>query len=66
MWHLLKCGEAYSNLGNHMEYLIDSAEDIETPPNDSYAPGSIAHTPGYAKLWESAADGTWVEVGGGE
>lgn len=66
MWHLLKCGEAYGNYGNHMEYLIDSADDIETPPDDSYAPGSIAHTPGLTKMYESAADGTWVQIGGSE
>ena len=51
---------------NRNQYLIDSADDIETPPDDSYAPGSIAHTAGYKEMYESAADGTWVQIGGSE
>lgn len=61
-WHLITQGNDQNS--NYMEFLIDSEEDIETPPeNYSYAPTSLAHTPGYQHVYESASDGTWVEIG---
>jgi len=64
-WHLLKQGEPNGWNSNYMEFLIDSEDDIETPPTDqySYAPSSIAHTPGYKHVYESDASGSWVEIG---
>ena len=64
-WHLMKQGNDQNS--NYMEFLLDSATDIETPPtNYSYALGSLAHTPGVAKMWEADASGNWVEIGGDE
>ena len=64
-WHLLKQGEPNGQYSNYMEFLIDSTSDIETPPTAqySYAPSSIAHTPGYQHVYESDANGSWVEIG---
>ena len=62
-WHLVTQGDDQNS--NYMEFQIDSATDIETPPaNYSYVLGSIAHTPGYARMWEADASGNWVEIGG--
>lgn len=62
-WHLIARGNGYNS--NYMEFLIDSDSDISSPPeNYHYAPTSIAHTPGYAKMWEADAEGEWVEIGG--
>lgn len=62
-WILITQGDDQNS--NYMEFLIDSAEDIETPPDNlSYAPSSLAHTPGYAQMWESDSAGNWVEIGG--
>lgn len=64
-WHLITQGDDQNS--NYMEFLLDSASDINSPPsNYSYAPSSLAHTPGYAKMWESDANGNWVEIGGDE
>lgn len=61
-WHLITQGDDQNS--NYMEFLIDSEEDIETPPtNYSYAMSSIAHTPGFKHVYEAAADGSWVEIG---
>ena len=65
-WHILKKGQEYGNYGNYMEYLIDSENDIQSPPSDGYAPGSFAHTAGFTHMYEAASDGTWTEIGGDE
>ena len=62
-WHLITQGDDQNS--NYMEFLIDSASDISSPPsNYSYAPSSLAHTPGYAHMYEADASGNWVEIGG--
>ncbi len=62
-WHLITQGDDLNS--NYMEFLIDSEDDISTPPeNYSYSPTSLAHTPGYTHLYESDASGNWVEIGG--
>ena len=61
-WHLITQGDDQNS--NYMEFLIDSEDDIETPPtNYSYSPSSLAHTPGYQHVYEASSDGSWVEVG---
>ena len=64
-WHLLKKGEAFGTNSEYMEFLIDSVDDIETPPTDkySYAPASIAHTPGWKHVYEAGSDASWTEIG---
>ena len=64
-WHLLKQGEENGEYSNHMEFLIDSATDISSPPTTTYkyAPGSFAHTAGFGKIYESDASGSWHEIG---
>jgi hypothetical protein len=64
-WHLITQGDDQNS--NYMEFLLDSASDINSPPSKySYALSSLAHTPGYAKMWESDANGNWGEIGGDE
>lgn len=61
-WHLITQGSGQNS--NYMEFLLDSDSDIETPPTEmGYAMSSIAHTPGYAKIWEADSSGQWVEIG---
>lgn len=61
-WHLLKQGNEH--LANYMEFLIDTAADINTPPAEyNYAPSSIAHTPGFKEVYEADADQNWVKIG---
>ncbi|MBP5423950.1 MAG: hypothetical protein J6Y78_16075 [Paludibacteraceae bacterium] len=63
-WHVVTSGAP--NKSNYMEFLLDNASDISTPPTMyNYGPSSIAHTPGFAEMWESDAQGNWIEVGGG-
>lgn len=60
-WHLITQGDDQNS--NYKEYLIDSVDDIESPPDSgNYAPSSLAHTPGYAHIYESDASGEWVEI----
>lgn len=62
-WHLIKQGNGFNS--EYKEFLIDSTDDISDPPTGlEYAPSSIAHTPGYANIYEADASGTWVEIGG--
>ena len=62
-WHLLKQGEPNGEYSDHKEYMIDSASDIESPPSESYAPGSFAYTAGFGKMYQSDASGNWHEIG---
>ena len=62
-WHLITQGDDQNS--NYMEFLIDSVDDINNPPeNYGYAPTSLAHTPGYSHIYESDINGDWVEIGG--
>ena len=62
-WTLLTQGDDQNS--NYMEFLIDFVEDINTPPEQySYAPSSLAHTPGFTHIYEADSSGNWVEVGG--
>lgn len=64
-WHLMECGNEYNNYSNYKEFLLDSEADINNIPADgNYSPGSIAHTPGFGKIWEADSQGRWVEIGG--
>ena len=64
-WHLLTYSQKPGVNINYMEFLVDSDTDIATPPaNYTPAPGSIAHTPGYATMYELDAQGEWIEIGG--
>ena len=64
-WHIITQGNGY--ISNYTEFLIDSEEDIETPPEDiDYGPSSLAHTPGYGSIYEADAEGEWVLIGGGD
>lgn len=62
-WTLLQKGEAFGENSNYMEFLIDDESDIQTPPDVSYAPSSLAHTPGWGHIYESDRHGNWVEIG---
>lgn len=67
-WVLIRVGEDHSNLGNHQEWQLDDADDIETPPAEaqSAAPNSLAWTGDYAHIYNKQNDGTWVDIVGGE
>lgn len=63
-WHLITQGDDQNS--NYMEFLIDQDSDIETPPVEyGYSLSSLAHTPGYKRMWEANANGEWIEIGGG-
>ena len=63
-WTVLEQGNEYNVFSNYKEYLIDSESDLSNPPDKSlYAPGSIAHTAGYKKMYEADNQGNWVEIG---
>ena len=62
-WHIITAGDDVNS--NYKEFLIDFDSDIETPPDkNSYSLSSLAHTPGFARMWESDANGNWIEIGG--
>lgn len=41
--------------------MVPSQADLANLPSD-YMPGTIAYLAGFTKLWQKAADGTWIEV----
>lgn len=43
--------------------LVTSETDLALLP-ETYAPGTIAYTAGFAKMWMKAADGTWADCFG--
>ena len=60
-WHIITQGDDQNS--NYKEFLLDSEEDIEAPPDNlSYAPSSLAHTPGFAQVWEANSAGEWIEL----
>ena len=62
-WHLITQGDGYNS--NYMEFLIDTPSDISNPPQEyNYSLASLAHTPGFTHIYESDANGDWVEVTG--
>lgn len=64
-WHLLRSGGENEEFGfAHKEFLIDFTSDISTEPTE-YGPiamGSMAHTAGYANMYEKGADNAWHEI----
>jgi len=62
---LLKQGEPYGEFGNaHKEYLLLREDARYNIPLDGLALGSLAHTPGYKKVYEFA--GSWYLCGDDE
>ena len=47
---------------NTSSVMVNSESDLAQLAD--YAPGSIAYTPGFAKVWQLNADGEWVMLGG--
>lgn len=46
---------------NATAVLLESNSDIDELP-DIYPPGTTAHTPGYAKMWELDGTLAWVSI----
>ena len=44
---------------------VRNATDVANLPT-SYAPGKMAHTPGWKIAWEKSATGGWANITGGE
>lgn len=64
-WYLLKSGGDGMEYGfAHKEFLIDTNDDIFTEPTKfgPIAAGSLAHTPGYAMIYEKSGIGEWTAV----
>lgn len=40
--------------------LVESESDLAELPE--YRPGTLAHTAGYQKVWETDSDGQWVTI----
>lgn len=47
---------------NPRPVIVEDESQLDELPDDVYAPGSMARLAGYTKLWEKAADGTWVPM----
>jgi hypothetical protein len=58
--HVLKT-EATTGDGMKVTYQIDNVSYLANLPTDKKYYGSIAHTPGYAQIWELGANG-WIEM----
>lgn len=66
-WTLIGNGAVEgSNFANQYEWMVDSEGDVTgtNHPDDTGSPGSIAYLPGFAKMWQKNATGTWVQIGG--
>lgn len=63
-WIMIKAGEPNSAIGGHRDFQLDSADDIQNPPEDaiSAAPGSTARTGDYAHIYNKKNDGTWKDI----
>lgn len=46
---------------NGAAILIESENDLEDLAAE-YAPGSVAYTTGFKKMWQLSSDGEWVSV----
>ena len=56
-WHLITQGDDQNS--NYMEFLLDSASDINSPPsNYSYAPSSLLTLPGMRRCGSLTRAGT--------
>lgn len=55
-----------SNFSNQYEWMLDAEGDLTgtNKPQDTGSPGSIAYLPGFAKMWQKNAGGSWVQIGG--
>jgi len=53
-------------LDKKMNFIIDSASDIDSPPAsyDDCAAGSMAYTPDMLNIFQKGNDGEWHRVGG--
>ena len=49
------------NSTEYLEYLITSESELNSLPGNP-APGSVAYTAGFKKIWHLGNDGTWVSV----
>jgi len=66
-WTLIKMGGDGELFGHaHREYMIDSEDDMQSPPEQSEiaAPGSIAATADLTILYRKDTSGNWQKVGG--
>ncbi len=52
-------GKIYKNSSMQM-VLVSSENDLSLL--DKYAPGTIAHTAGFASMWQKSASGEWIPV----
>lgn len=63
-WILIRSGEANSALSGHKEFQLDSAADINNPPEEAQkaAPDSKAWTGDYVHIWNKKNDGSWFDI----
>lgn len=63
-WTILKIGGEGENYGNrHIEYSIDSEEDVKDLPKDQ-APGCAAYNAELTIIYRTDNNGNWKRVGG--
>ena len=53
------------HVGGDGGVMVKGQADLAKLP-DSYGPGTMAHTAGWADVWEKGIDGTWAVIKGGE
>lgn len=58
---ITKEGGVLSHNLNQYSLLAENEADLANAPADA-APGSMAHTAGFAQIWELGTDGTWTAV----
>ena len=65
-WKLMESNGDRSKDKYQAEYMIDSANDINSPPaeNSKLDAGSIAYTADLLNIYQKSAGGQWVKVGG--
>ena len=65
-WRLLDSDGDWTKEMHRATYMVDSATDIATPPeeNSKLEFGSIAYTADFTGMWQKDGSGNWVKVGG--
>lgn len=56
----VKNGELHKG-GSSASVMVTAQSDLANLPVE---PGTIAYTAGFGQMWQLAANGTWVEIGG--
>ncbi len=64
MWTLMESDGNWTNGKHRATYLLDTAGDISTPPeeDDQLSAGSVAYTADLGSIWLKDSNGNWVST----